>query len=115
MEHEEQSEKLSRELDRLDEHSEEVGEQIDEARRDWEAKEDDPAVPGAQPEPGGSSVTETPEQSDQLPEEGPAEQVHDDGGDAGADESAGTPGDEGTATGNPDAAGADDEEDQAGA
>jgi hypothetical protein len=52
MEQEEQSEKLSRELDRLDEHSEEVGEQIDEARREWEAKEDDPAVPGAQPEPG---------------------------------------------------------------
>jgi hypothetical protein len=52
MEHEEQSEKLSRELDRLDEHSDEVGEQIDEARREWEAKEDDPAVPGAQPDPG---------------------------------------------------------------
>ena len=52
MEHDEQSEKLSRELDRLDEHSEEVGEQIDEARREWEAKEDDPAVPGAQPDPG---------------------------------------------------------------
>jgi hypothetical protein len=52
MEHEEQSEKLSRELDRLDEHSEEVGDQIDEARREWEAKEDDPAVPGAQPDPG---------------------------------------------------------------
>jgi hypothetical protein len=51
MEHEEQAEKLSRELDRLDEHSDEVGEQIDEARRDWEAKEDDPAVPGAQPDP----------------------------------------------------------------
>ena len=52
MEHEEQSEKLSRELDRLDEHSEEVGDQIDEARREWETKEDDPAVPGAQPDPG---------------------------------------------------------------
>ena len=50
MEHEEQTEKLSRELERLDEHSGEVGEQIDEARRDWEAKEDDPAVPGAQPD-----------------------------------------------------------------
>jgi hypothetical protein len=50
MEQEEQSEKLSRELDRLDEHSEEVGEQIDEARREWEAKEDDPAVPGADEE-----------------------------------------------------------------
>jgi hypothetical protein len=52
MEHEEQSEKLSRELDRLDEHSDEVGEQIDDARREWEATEDDPAVPGAQPDPG---------------------------------------------------------------
>jgi hypothetical protein len=83
MEHEEHTDKLARELERLDEHSGEVGERIDEARREWEAKEDDPAVPGAQPEPG-------------------------------ADESAGTPGDEGTATGNPDAAGSD-EEDQAGA
>ena len=52
MEHEEQSEKLEHELERLDEHSGEVGEQIDEARREWEAKEDDPAVPGAQPDPG---------------------------------------------------------------
>jgi hypothetical protein len=59
-------------------------------------------------------MTETPDQSDQLPEEGPAEQVYDDGGDSDADPSPGTPGDEGTATGNPDAAGAD-EEDGAGA
>jgi len=36
----------------LKEHSDEVGEQIDDARTDWEAKEDDPAVPGAQPDPG---------------------------------------------------------------
>jgi hypothetical protein len=51
MEHEEQTEKLSRELERLDEHSDEVGERIDDARRDWEAKEADPAIPGAQPDP----------------------------------------------------------------
>ncbi len=51
MEHEEQTEKLSSELERLDEHSDEVGERIDDARRDWEAKEDDPTVPGAQPDP----------------------------------------------------------------
>jgi hypothetical protein len=51
MEHEDQTEKLSKELERLDEHSDEVGERIDEARRDWEAKEDDPSVPGAQPDP----------------------------------------------------------------
>lgn len=58
-------------------------------------------------------MTETPrEESDQLPEEGPPEQVPDDAGGAGrdeAEESPGVPGEEGTATGNPDAAGADDE------
>jgi hypothetical protein len=53
-------------------------------------------------------VSETPEQSDQLPEEGPAEQVHDDDT-AGADHSPGVPGEEETGTGNPDAAGADEE------
>jgi len=40
------------ELDKLDEHSDEVGEEIEDARRDWEAKQDDPTVPGAQPPPG---------------------------------------------------------------
>jgi len=59
-------------------------------------------------------MTETPDQSDQLPEEGPAEQVHDDA--PGGDEpSPGAHGEERTGTGNPDAAGsdegADDEED----
>jgi hypothetical protein len=48
MEHEEHGERLESELERLNEHSDEVGERIDETRREWEAKEDDPAVPGAQ-------------------------------------------------------------------
>ncbi len=51
------------------------------------------------------------EESDQLPEEGPAAQVPDDAGDDARDDarrSAGVPGEEGTATGNPDAAGAED-------
>ena len=55
-------------------------------------------------------MTETPEESDQLPEEGPSEQVPDDAGGRGrkdAGENPGTPGEEGTATGNPDAAGAE--------
>jgi hypothetical protein len=57
-------------------------------------------------------LTETPDRSDQLPEEGPAEQVHDDrGGEGATDPSPGVPGEEGTATGNPDAAGADEEGD----
>jgi hypothetical protein len=54
-------------------------------------------------------VTEKPgKESDQLPEEGPAEQVPDDTGSKREhDDSPGTPGDEGTATGNPGAAGSD--------
>jgi hypothetical protein len=56
-------------------------------------------------------VTETPrEESDQLPEEGPAEQVPDDAGGSAredAQDSPGVPGEEETNTGNPDAAGAE--------
>jgi hypothetical protein len=52
VEHEEHADELEREAEKLDEHSDEVGEHIDEARREWEAKEEDPTVPGAQPPPG---------------------------------------------------------------
>ncbi|MEA2408712.1 MAG: hypothetical protein QOE69_2831 [Thermoleophilaceae bacterium] len=52
-------------------------------------------------------MTETPERSDQLPEENPAEVVEDDApGEKGTD-SPGVPGEEETSTGNPDAAGAE--------
>jgi hypothetical protein len=50
------------------------------------------------------------EESDQLPEEGPAEQVPDDDADAGrdeADENPGAQGEDEQATGNPDAAGSE--------
>jgi hypothetical protein len=64
-------------------------------------------------------VTETPrEESDQLPEEAPPDQVPDDTSGAARDEaeqSPGVPGEEETATGNPAAAGAeepDEEEDE---
>ena len=50
---------------------------------------------------------ETPDQSDQLPEEGPAETVPDDDGDERDTDSPGVPGEEETSTGNPDAAGTD--------
>ena len=59
--------------------------------------------------------SETPgEESDQLPEEAPTEAVPDDDGEGAArdqaERSPGTPGDDDTATGNPDAAGAEDED-----
>jgi hypothetical protein len=55
VEHEEQAEKMERDAERMEHESERVGEHIDETRREWEAKEQDDAVPGAQPddEPGG--------------------------------------------------------------
>lgn len=55
-------------------------------------------------------MSETPKQSDQLPEEAPDEQVHDDTGTGkgrDADKESGTGGEEGTATGSRDAAGSD--------
>ena len=59
-------------------------------------------------------MTETPrKESDQRPEEEPAEQVPDDAGGAAREEaerSPGVPGEEETGTGNPDAAGADEPE-----
>jgi hypothetical protein len=72
MEHEEQGEKLAQELERLNEHSDEVGAGIDEARREWEAKEDDPTVPGAQPDPGDEeeSVAGVAADEETLSEEG---------------------------------------------
>lgn len=114
--HDQHAEELEREAQKLEDHSEKVGERIEEARREWEAKEGDSRVPGAQPDDEEETMTETPEQSDQLPEEAPADQVHDDApADDGEEPSPGGPGEEGTATGNPDAAGSDegaeDEED----
>jgi hypothetical protein len=41
-----------RELGRMEHDSDRLGDHIARAREDWEAKERDPAVPGAQPEAG---------------------------------------------------------------
>jgi hypothetical protein len=52
---------------------------------------------------------ETPDQSDQLPEEGPPEQTPDDDpGEEQGNDSPGVPGEEETGTGNPDNAGEED-------
>jgi hypothetical protein len=46
-EYEEQADAAERELADMEERSGRVGEHIDEARKDWDAKVADPAVPGA--------------------------------------------------------------------
>jgi hypothetical protein len=45
--HEQRIEAAEHELAELEERSERVGEQIEETRKDWDAKVADPAVPGA--------------------------------------------------------------------
>ena len=48
MEHDERGRELEREAARLEQHSDEVADDIGEARRDWENKLADSEVPGAQ-------------------------------------------------------------------
>ena len=52
VEHEEQAERLEREADDMEHQAGKVGDHSDRTRRDWDAKEEDAAVPGAQPDPG---------------------------------------------------------------
>jgi hypothetical protein len=67
MEHEEQAREMERDADRMEEHSDKLGERIEETRRDWEAKEQDPSVPGAQPDPA--------EEEDSIPGVGADEET----------------------------------------
>jgi hypothetical protein len=50
VEHEEQAERMERDADRMEHESDRIGDNIDEARKDWESKEQDPSVPGARPD-----------------------------------------------------------------
>jgi hypothetical protein len=50
VEHEERAEDMERDADRMEHESEKVGDRIEEAKEDWEAKEKDTSVPGAQPD-----------------------------------------------------------------
>ena len=52
MEHEEQAERMDEEAEKMEQHSDQLGEEIEDAREDWERKEHDASVPGAQPDPG---------------------------------------------------------------
>jgi hypothetical protein len=51
MEHEEQAERMEDDAEKMEEHSDQLGERIDDIEGDWERKEQDPAVPGARPDP----------------------------------------------------------------
>jgi hypothetical protein len=50
-EHEQQADRMEEDAERMEEHSDQLGERIDDIESDWEQKEQDPAVPGARPDP----------------------------------------------------------------
>jgi hypothetical protein len=64
-EHEERAKRLQRESDKMEQEAERVGGKIEETRSDWQSKEADQTVPGAQPD------------LEQLLEEGAEEQGED--------------------------------------
>jgi hypothetical protein len=72
VEHDEQGQEMERDADRMEHEADRVGEHIDEARKDWEAKEQDPSVPGAQPDEGEEQEPVAGAESDEeiLDEEG---------------------------------------------
>src|SRR5919106_4528654 len=100
MEHEEQAENMEEEAGRMEQHSDQLGERIEDVKEDWEHKEHDASVPGAQPDPDEEEepVMETPEQSDQLPEEGPEAATQKDDADEHGTHNPGVPGEEETGT-----------------
>jgi hypothetical protein len=49
MEHKGQGRELEREAEDMEQRSDEVGQEIEDARSDWESKKTDSKVPGAQP------------------------------------------------------------------
>jgi len=51
MEHEEQADRMEQEAERMERHSDQLEERIDDVQEDWERKERDASVPGAQPGP----------------------------------------------------------------
>jgi hypothetical protein len=65
---ERESEKLERESDQLERKSKKLGENIEEVRSDWRAKQRDEGVPGAVG--GDSPGAEGPEREDDAPEHG---------------------------------------------
>jgi hypothetical protein len=51
VEHEEQADRMERDAERMEHESDRVGDHIDDTRKDWVSKEQDPSVPGAQSDP----------------------------------------------------------------
>ena len=51
MEYEEQADRMEEDAERMEDHSDKLGERIADVESDWDRKEQDASVPGAQPDP----------------------------------------------------------------
>jgi hypothetical protein len=68
-------EQLEGEANKLEEQSERLGDEVQDARQDWQQKRADPSVPGAIPPPdqdGDGEQEESPAPQAPPPEEGPS-------------------------------------------
>jgi hypothetical protein len=72
MEHEERADRMEEDAEKMEEHSGQLGERIDDIKDDWERKEQDVSVPGAQPDPDDEeeSLPGVDADEDELSEEG---------------------------------------------
>lgn len=70
------ADELEREADRLQRHSDELGEKVAEVRQDWERKRGDPSVAGAPPPEGPDEASEegNNESADREADDTPAEE-----------------------------------------
>jgi len=59
----EQADRMEREAERMDERSSELGKEVRGQRSDWKSKQQEDAVPGAQPEESLASEVDSGEQS----------------------------------------------------
>jgi hypothetical protein len=69
-ENDRRAEDLEQELDKMQERTDRLEGEIDEARDDWERKKADPAVPGAQPDDQDHGDDEEPPPEAQYPAKG---------------------------------------------
>jgi hypothetical protein len=60
-EHDPKADELEREVEDMEERSERLDDEIDDAREDWERKQRDPNVPGASGDPEAAESDDAPE------------------------------------------------------
>ncbi len=70
MEYDEQAEHLQHEADKLEQESDKVGDDIEQTRREWEARQEDNAVPGAQPDEDEEPMPGVETDPERMSEEG---------------------------------------------